>query len=760
LATTEDRRIQGKTVPLDEAVSEQLRSVRLSRLYRWGVVVARRRRVVLGAYAFVLLLCAGMYPTLQKALGPPGYQVKNSDSWRVEQLLESRFPGLGSETDALVFNSSRHLASEPAYRAVIEAVDRAVRGQKGVRTVLGPYDAEAAGQIAAGEHTAVTAVSLAGSADQRFNRTSAIQDAVTRAAGDRGVHAWLTGYSPIAKNTSEVQQADTKRAQEIGMPLALLILLLAMGALVAAILPLLFAIVGLLLADGVLTVLTLFFHFDSLLLAVTIMIGLGIGIDYALFIVSRFREELARASREEGSESQRVADAVGIALATSGRTIIFSGVIVTFSLASLFIVNSRFLQEIAVGAVVVVMCMLAAALTLLPAVLSLLGQRVNRGALSLSMQPADARSGAGRGRGGGWARWALLIMRHPIPAASTMVVLLIVAAVPVFHLRYGADVGVLRNTSTISGKGEKVLAQSYGPGVVAPIQIIVTDPGSKYTYSEVVAAKRLGQGLERDPRVTGLVERQSGAGVLLTVFPSVPIDSSSATALVEHIRKKLAPTMMAHRSLAVLVGGSTGQVVDISNELRSKFPLILALILGSSLLFLLLAFRSIVLPIKAVLMNLLATGATMGLVILIFQDGYGRHLLNFTRTGFIQVGVPQLMFALLFGLSMDYEVFLIRRIQEEWRKTGDNQVAVATGMEHTARPITAAAAIMVAVFGSSVVANQLELKQLGFTLAAAVAIDATLVRLILVPAMMRLFGAWNWWLPDWLARVLPNLGVD
>ncbi len=734
--------------------------MRRSGLYRWGVAVARHRRAVLCAYVALILVCAAANPVLQRALGPASYQINNSDSLRVERLLESSFPGLGSESDALVFNSTTQTAGQPAYRSVIEAVDRTLRRESGVRNVVGPYDPQAFGQITDGEHTAVSAIGLGGSVQQRYDHTRAIQEAVTRAAGDHGVHVWLTGASPIARDTNEVKQVDTKHAEAIGVPLALLILLFAMGALVAAVVPLVFAVCGLLLAEGVLALLTLFFHFDSLLLGIVTLIGLGIGIDYALFIVSRFREELARPRPEGRSESDHVCDAVGVALATSGRTILFSGVIVALSLCSLFVVNSWFLQEIAVGAVVVVTCMLASGMTLLPAVLALAGRRINRGALPARLQPADARPGGPGEGGGGWARWARLVMSHPILALGVSIAVLLVAAAPIFHIHYGVNVDVLKNTSTNSGKGESVLARSFTPGAVAPVEVVVSDRGPGHAKAVNAAAKRLSEELEGDTRVTGLGERRSNAGVLLIVVPSVPIDSTAATALVERIREKLAPQIEAQGGPTVLVGGPTAEILDLSNELSAKAPLILLLILGPSLLFLLFVFRSVVLPIKAVLVNLLATAATLGLAVLVFQYGHGERLLGFTSTGFIQVGVPQVMFALLFGLSMDYEIFLIRRIREEWLKTGDNELAVATGIEHTARPITAAAAIMVVIFGSFMIADMLELKQLGFALAVAIALDATLVRLVLVPAAMRLFGRWNWWLPTRLARVLPSTGED
>jgi putative drug exporter of the RND superfamily len=753
------------------------------------VTVARRRRAVLAVSALVLVLSVGLYPTLQGALGAPEYAVQGTESARVEQLLERRFPGIGSEDDGLVFYSAHHLAGDRAFRGVIASVLAVARRQAGVRTVLGPYDQNAVGQISSDEHAAVAAVTLGGSAHQRFDRARLMQSAVEREARD-GIHVWLTGFSPIARDLSDVERTDTERAEAIGVPVALVILLFALGTAVAAMAPLLMAGAGLLFTYGVLAVLGTLFHFDNLLLAIVTMIGVGIGVDYGLFIVSRFREELARderglrgeqqphAERELRGESERVAAAVGTALATSGRTILFSGAIVALSLASVFIVDSPLFREIAVGAVTVVVCMLIVAMTLLPALLALLGARINRGALPRRFQPADSRTETDRARGG-WARWALLMMRRPLPAASVAAVVLVIAAIPVFGLRYGINLGVLSVSSTSSGKGESVLARSFSPGAVAPIQIVLTggddrgeaDRGGAdrsngrsharaNARSNVAGAEKLTHELELDRRVSGVAERRSKVGVLLTVVSAVRIDSPTASALVKHIRRVLAPRIHADGGPTVLVGGVTATTVDFSNQMRARFPVVLALILGLSLLCLLVAFRSIVLPIKAVLMNLLVTCAALGLVVLIFQRGHGERLLGFTSAGFIQAYLPLGMFALLFGLSMDYEIFLIRRVREEWDRTHDNRVAVATGIEHTARPISAAAAIMVAVFGSFLTANLLELKQIGFALAVAIALDATLIRLVLVPAAMRLLGARNWWLPRSLERVLPDIGLD
>jgi putative drug exporter of the RND superfamily len=716
------------------------------RLYRLGVAIARRRRLVIGGWLLLLALCGVLYPSFKRALLAPDYTPRGTQSARAEELLKHRFSALGSEHEALVFHSNREVAHQRQYRETVARVLGAMLHQRGVQSVLSPYATNSVGQISSDEHSVVALVALTGSVRERFDRVGPLQSVATRAA--RGsMHVWLTGFSSLARELTNVESADIEHAEEIGVPIALLILLLSLGAVGAATVPIVLAAAGLLLTYGALAVLAQFFHFDIFLLTIVTMIGLGIGIDYALFIVSRFREELARAD-EERPEPDRVIEAVGISMATSGYTILISGLIVGLALVSLFIVNTPSFQEVAVGALAVVVCTLIAALTLLPAVLALLGPRVNRGALPLRLQPADARPDAASAQGG-WARWALMIMRHPIAAAATAAAVLLLAAVPVLSLHYGISLSAAALSDTAAGKGEQVLSSSLTPGAVSPIEVVVTGrDGGPLGRLGTARAKTLGRELENEQQVFGVTEHQSAGGVLLLVIPTIPVDSSAADAFVKHIRKDLIPPIDSDGGPLTVVGGTTATTVDFINEIHSKFPLIIAIVLFISLLFLIVIFRSIVLPIKAVVMNLLAIGATLGLLVLVFQDGHGQHLLGFTSPGYIQVYLPVSVFAILFGLSMDYEVFLIRRIQETWNTTHDNRVAVATGVEHTARPISTAAAIMVAVFGSFVTANVMEAKQYGFALAAAVALDATLVRLILVPALMRLFGAWNWWLPQ------------
>ncbi|MGA9875086.1 MAG: MMPL family transporter [Solirubrobacteraceae bacterium] len=725
--------------------------------------MARHRRFVLLGWMLALIVCAALYPSLKGVLSAPDYSVDNSQSLKVERLLEQGLRGAGSEQDALVFYSRDHRATDPAYRAAVARVLRAARSQAGVVGVVGPYGGHGTrAVISSDRRAAVAQVALAGNARERFTNAALLQTAVGRADSD-GVRAWLTGFSSYSKDIAQVETVDASRAEGIGIPVALVVLLLALGALAAAVVPLLTAGASLLLCYGVISILARIFDFDVFLLTIVTMIGLGIGIDYSLFVVSRFREELARRPLAPRAERRRIAEAVGASVASSGRTIAYSGIVVGLSLTSLLVVPAAVYREFVMGTLVTVICTVGAALTLLPAMLAQFGSRINAGSLPARLQPSEVRADVAKGEGG-WARWALAVMRRPIVVACLISALLIVAMIPVLGLKYGIDVPFKSISQTPSGQGAAVLSHSFPPGLSGPIEVVVSGSGVPGSHASLTAARQgarlLVARLRHDRRVAGLALSSYAGRVLLMVTPAVSVDSPAAYALVRDIRAVPMPRVDGRAGSAVLVGGWTALSVDASNIVTGRLPYVLAITFALALMFLLIVFRSVVLPVKAILMNMLATGATLGLVALIFQDGHGESLLGFTSPGFVQSYLPMVMFVMLFGLSMDYEVFLIRRMQETWQATGDNRLAVASGVEHTARPISAAAAIMVAVFGSFMTANILELKQIGFALAAAVAIDATLIRLALVPALMCLLGSRNWWLPSGLERVLPRLDLD
>lgn len=696
-------------------------------------------------WVVVLVASAALYPSLQHALGAPDYSVHGSESARAVDLIEQRFPHYGSEQDVIVFHSSEQRARQPAFREVVARALRVARAQDYVEKVVSPYARRAPGLIAPDEQAAIAPVGLAGNARQLVSRSESLQNEMA-SISDSGVSVNLTGYSPVAGTLSTISQEDVERAEAIGLPVALLFLLFALGAAVAASVPLAFAGAGLLLTYGVFALLATLFNFDRFLVTIATMIGVGIGIDYALFVVSRFREELARRASGGAPDEEDIEHAIGVAVATSGRTVLVSGLIVGVALTSLFVIRAPIFYEFAIGAATVAICMILVSCTLLPAVLAILGPRVNRGALPV-LQRGDSHSGPAHGQGA-WGRWARGVMRHSKLAAAAAAVVLLLAALPLLGINYGVDFGLSALSDTPAGRGQEVLASSFGPGALAPINVVVSDPdGASLDQAGKRGAAALAHQLRTDDAVARLAVIKGEGALLLVVQATTPVDSPNSEALVRDIRDRLAPPIEAGEGPEVSVGGATARVVDLSKETRAKFPLVLALVLALSFVTLLVVFRSIVLPVKAVAMNLLATAATVGLTVLVFQEGIGEDLLGFESVGFIQVYLPLTVFALLFGLSTDYEVFLISRMQESWRATNDNELAVATGVEHTARVISTAAAIMVIVFGSFLTANFLELKEYGFALALAIALDATLIRLVLVPALMHLFGTRNWWLP-------------
>jgi putative drug exporter of the RND superfamily len=773
-------------------MSERSLSARPSVPYRFAMWVSRHHRAVLFTWAVVLVASIVAYPLLQKELAPVTYTVPGSPSEEVATLTGTYFAEVGSEQDAIAFESTKYTVEDPAYTNYIRAVVDAAKKQDGVVAVLSPLDANATGQVSKDGHGAVAAVALSGDSAQLANRASDLSDAVRAVDAPDGVEAYLTGISPISNDLFTVENADLERAESIGIPIAIIVLIVALGAVVAGLLPLAIALAGLVFLYGVLTLVAPVFGFDSFLISLVTMLGIGIGIDYALFIVSRFREELPDGALRGDSV---VDQAIGRALNSSGRTILFSGAIVMVSLLSLLVIDSHIFREMGVGAVFTVACTLIAAWTLLPALLRVLGPAVGKGALRgvFAFRPQKIDSVA---HPGGWARWAHLVMNRPW-IASIGVAVLVVLTLPMFSLKTDIDLGVSALSATNSGRGQAILAKYFSPGAMSPIEILVSHEGSgPLNEQDLSTVQELTQKLSGDTRVASVVSLTSvfsSAGyttpaqmvavlsqasqipnmgqllnvdqgsdrTLISVVPTGAVDSIETTDLVEQIRDTIVPAATTEAgSPQVLVGGTTAQFIDISKETRDKLPLVIGLVLILSFLYLMVVFRSVFVPFKSVILNLMATGATFGLVTWVFQDGHLSNLLGFTSPGYLQVYLPVIVFAVLFGLSMDYEVFLVRRMGEEWERTRDNRHAVANGLAHTARPIMAAALIMASVFGAFLIAKVLELKEFGLALAAAVVLDATIVRLLIVPAAMRLAGHLNWWLPGWLDRRLPKIKLD
>lgn len=707
----------------------------------WGRTVTRLRWWVIGAWV-VIAACGGIaYVGMSGDLSGPNYGVPGSDSAAVRASL-SNFPALGTEQDVIVFHSEQMTIDDDLFRQAVDRTLHDLRERDGISGVLGPFDFGAQKQISTDRKSAFAAVSLDGTPKENATTARDVQTALEHSTPPE-MSVAMTGTSPLTNDLVEVEKADALRAESLGIPVALVVLVLALGALLAGVVPLVIAGAGLLASFGLIAAISGGNSVDALLLAVVTMIGTGIGIDYSLFIVSRFREELVRHRVRDRTDHPAIAASMATALRTAGRTIAASGLIVVIAMSSLLLVNSPVFRQMALGVSAAVIAVLITALTLLPALLAVLGPDLDRGRLPVWLHRLRMNEDS---QPTWWSRWVRVVMRRPGVFGAGGVLALLVLASPVVSMQYGINMGTDALGSAASGEAADILARDFSPGHVAPIMAIDTAAGlpTSVTVAELMRA---------DSRIRDVLPPQRSGDYELTIaIPAVPVDSKEAFTLVDDLRVASVRIVTPDGDPRILIGGTTAEFVDLSDEATGKFPLVVALVLLLSVLFLGVTLRSVVIPLKAVAMNLLATGAAIGVTVAVFQWGWGAEALGFTETGFLQVYLPITVFVILFGLSMDYELFLIGRMKEAWDSTSAveppslrNTEAVAEGVEHTARPITAAAAIMVIVFGSFVTAHVLELQQFGVALSVAIALDAIVVRMILVPAFMKLFGRWNWW---------------
>lgn len=752
------------------------RELERTRLYRFGGWSARHPFIVMMVW-LVLLAGAAMSARYFTAhLAGSNNEVRGSDAQRAATLIQAQFPRLPRETDLVVVHSTGLTTQDEAFHHLVATVVQRYRSESAVADTADPYSAPQR-LVSADRHTALVPVDLVGTDRQRQQDAKPLQD-LTRGLSTEDIQVYFTGSSALAAAEVDQGAVDLARAESIGFPAAAAVLLIAFGSLVAAAIPLLLGVLAVLASFGALGVVSVYRPFDVFVQTAVSMVGIALGIDYSLFILTRYREELARLDGHTRADRAR---AVGRTMATAGHAVLFSGTTVVVALAGLWLVRSPKVDSMAIGMTTAVVVMMLLSVTLLPALLGLLGTAVNRLALPWTRKslarPDPEHSG--------WARLASVVMRRPVAFAALGTVLLGALALPVSGLRYGVDLGAGAVKDSPAGRGYTVLSAAFPPGVLTPVSVVsrgagpLTEPQldalARFTdtvradeaVADVVSITAVLDGQLRGHTVAQLVEAtragagpldgllsQDGSTTVVTVRPRQAADTRDTADLVRRLRGDARNTL-APAGLTVHVGGAPAQIVDITDESTRAMPIVIAAVLAASWLLLLFAFRSFLLPFTAILMNLLTSGAAFGAAILIFQQGRGAGLLHVDRTGFIQVILPLFAFALVFGLSMDYQVFMLSRMREEWERTADNRRAVRLGITHTARVITAAASIMVVVFASFMFTRILEIKQMGFMLALAVLIDATIVRLLLVPAFMRLLRAANWWLPRTLNRLLP-----
>ncbi|OAR23739.1 hypothetical protein A8W25_14590 [Streptomyces sp. ERV7] len=552
---------------------------------------------------------------------------------------------------------------------------------------------------------------------------------------------------------------DGGASELIGILAAATILFLAFGSLVAAALPIGMAVFGLTIGVATMTVLAGVTDVPTFAPVLGSMVGLGVGIDYALFVLARHREYLAR-----GLDPH---EAAGRAVATAGRPVVFAGGVVVVSILGLAVANVPFMTVGGLAVSIVVLTMVVASVTLLPAFLGAAGPRLGRaGRIGRALQTGKLgrlarrrNTAAGAAPAAGWRRWIGHVSRHPVLYAIGAAGLLLTATLPVLGLRVGLpDDGSLPHSRT-ERRAYDLVAEGFGPGTNGPLVIAADPAGDPGVLDRLVGA------VAADPGIASVapthIDRATGIATLV-VFPTTsPQDKATADTLAR-LRTDVLPTAIGHGPARAHVGGATASLSDVGRRTSQRLPVLVAAVLAMSFLLLMLVFRSILVPLKAVLLNLLSIGAAYGIMVAVFQWGWGGALIGLEATVPIVSFIPMFLFAILFGLSMDYEVFLLSRVREEYLRTGDNGTAIVEGVSGTARIITSAALIMVAVFLSFAVANDPSTKMFGLGLATAIFIDATVVRMVLVPATMTLLGRTNWWLPKWLDRMLPRgpVGTD
>ncbi|MFF7440593.1 MMPL family transporter [Streptomyces sp. NPDC008122] len=555
---------------------------------------------------------------------------------------------------------------------------------------------------------------------------------------------------------------DGGASELIGLLAAAAILFLAFGSLVAAALPIGMAVFGLTVGVATMTVLAGVTEVPTFAPVLGSMVGLGVGIDYALFVLARHREYLAC-----GLDPQQAA---GRAVATAGRPVVFAGGTVVVSILGLAVANVPFMTVGGVAVSIVVLTMVLASVTLLPAFLGAAGPRLGRagriGRIGRALRAG--RSGrlgrrrdtaAGAVPAVGWRRWLGHVGRHPVPYAVGAVALLMTATLPVLGLRVGLpDDGSLPQSRT-ERRAYELVAEGFGPGTNGPLVIAADPAGDPGVVDRLVA------GVAADPGIASVaparIDRATGVATLV-VFPTTSPQDEATADTIARLRAEVLPAAIGHGPATAHVGGAAASLSDVGRRTSERLPVFVAAVLAMSFLLLMLIFRSVVVPLKAVLLNLLSIGAAYGVMVAVFQWGWGGALIGLEATVPIVSFIPMFLFAILFGLSMDYEVFLLSRVREEYLRTGDNGTAIVEGVSRTARIITSAALIMVAVFLSFAVAEDPSTKMFGLGLATAIFIDATVVRMVLVPATMTLLGRTNWWLPKWLDRTLPRgpVGTD
>jgi putative drug exporter of the RND superfamily len=728
-------------------------------LARW--CVAHRRRVVVAWFAVAVLttvVAHAVGPSYVTSFGLPG-----TDSQRALDLLKGNFKTQSGDVDTVVLHVSRGTVDSPGVRAAVAPLLTRVGALPHVAGVISPYSSRGAVQVSPNRMTAFATVNYDHPANVLASATGKPLLAQVNAVHVPGLQVAAGGQ--VVENAEGFSVGP---ATEVGVLAALIILLLTFGSLAAAGMPLITAGLGLITGVALIGLATHVTNLSNISPELALMIGLGVGIDYSLFIVTRFRENYL----EFGDVEQSVVEAMD----TSGRAILLAGATVVIALLGMFATGVSFMYGLAIAAVLAVLLTLIASLTLLPAILSRFGPRLVR--------PRGARSGRLHRRPGvfaangdspavvngangaavtppphsAWRRWSEIVQARPWPLAIVSLAVMVLLLVPVFAIRLDSSDAGNDPASVSSRHAFDRLAQGFGAGFNGPLQLVAELNGRDQT----AALASLRTAVSSSPDVVAVTQPRiapSGTLAVIQAYPNSAPQAVATTSLVNDLRDHVLPAFRGRTGVRVLVGGFTAASIDFSHVLGGKLPLFFGLVILLSALLLFVIFRSIVIPVQAALMNLLTIGSALGVTVLVFQHGWFASVLG-VQKGPIEAWVPVIMFAVVFGLSMDYEVFLVSRVREQWMRRGDASVAVADGISLTGRVISAAAAIMVCVFLSFTLGDERTLKEFGFGLAVAVFLDALVVRCVLLPAVLELLGPATWRLPRWLDSRLPHINIE
>jgi putative drug exporter of the RND superfamily len=704
-------------------------------LHPWRTVAAWAGGIVLAAVAVALLLGSGLSTEAQVT--------NNPESERAVALRDARFPAREVVDEVVVVRSETATVRDEAFRAEVQGLhDAFSKAGAATRSFI------------TGEQTLVSDDGRAAALLVRVGLDSAaaierIVEAVTAADAKEGFAVTVTGAYTLDRDVNRLSQSDLKEGElKFGLPAAMIILALVFGALVAASLPILLAIVSIVVALGLTALVATGFQLSVFVVNMLVAMGLALGIDYALFTVSRFREERA-AGREK-------LDAIATTGATANRAVLFSGSAFVIAMLGLLLVQSTIMRSLAAGAILVGVVSVVAALTLLPALLSLLGDKVNR-LRAPSLQRLARREASAESRV--WDRVVRVVVRRPGLSLALATVLLLAFAAPALTMNIGAAGTSTLPDHLLAKQGALAVERYFPQAATDPAQVVIDGRMSDPAVEAAVAALQSRLAGDRDfGPATLAVSPRGDLGVLTVPLVGDPLAERAVDA-VRRLRAEHVPAAFGDTGVPALVAGTTALNVDYFDVMAFWLPLVVAVVLALSFCLLTIAFRSVVVPLTAVAMNLLSVGAAYGLLVLVFQHGVGAELLGFRQVETIEAWIPLFLFAVLFGLSMDYQVFLLSRIRERYSQTRDTKDAVTFGVSSTARIITGAALIIVAVFAGFARGDLVMFQQMGFGVAVALLLDATVVRGVVVPASMALLGERNWYLPRWL-EWLPHVEVE